>query len=213
MIKKESYISTYSGNKFFPFNPKKEDVLIDDISRSLSNLARYNGHTEYMFSVAQHSVNCANILKFLGYNNRIVLLGLMHDTAEAYLGDYPSPIKKFIPELEEIENDILNVIFDRFDIEKPSKEEWDIVMEADKSLLLFEGVNITSNVNNWAYSYEQNLINLMSYSEFREDNSITYEAYENGEVLFPVDTSKKYFEEVNDEFLSYFFRTEGSWKI
>ena len=45
--------------KFYPFDPRPEDIYIEDISLSLSRLARYLGHTREdsePMSVAQHSV-------------------------------------------------------------------------------------------------------------------------------------------------------------
>lgn len=85
------YIQTYTGKKFHPFDPKPEEICIEDIAHSLAHICRFNGHTEFFYSVAQHSLIVAHLLK--DESPLTQLLGLLHDAAEAYIGDIPAPIK------------------------------------------------------------------------------------------------------------------------
>ena len=48
------YILTYSKIKFYPLEPIKEDIKIEDIAHSLSLMTRANGHSRQFYSVAQH---------------------------------------------------------------------------------------------------------------------------------------------------------------
>ena len=100
----ERWIQTYTGKKFFPMNPKTEDLDIIDIAHALSMKCRFVGHTKQFYSVAQHSVivswNCSN-----------PHLGLLHDAAEAYLPDVPAPIKDLYTQHIEMEEKICNLIF------------------------------------------------------------------------------------------------------
>lgn len=83
--KSKAWIQTFSGKKFFPLDPRIEDIDIIDIAHSLSNQCRFSGHVKHFYSVAQHSVYVSYLSKSLA--------GLMHDGSEAYLVDLPKPIK------------------------------------------------------------------------------------------------------------------------
>jgi hypothetical protein len=81
-------ILTFTGKVFDFFKPEPEMICIADIAHALALTNRYSGHTSQPYSVAEHSVRCSHIP--IGDP----LLNLMHDSAEAYIGDIPSPQKK-----------------------------------------------------------------------------------------------------------------------
>jgi hypothetical protein len=109
-----SWIQTYSGIKFYPLDPRPEDVSIVDIAHALGNVCRFAGHVSEHYSVAQHSVLVSQLVP-----PEDALWGLMHDAAEAYTGDLPRPIKKQIPQWAGIENRLLDVIAQRFNLRLP----------------------------------------------------------------------------------------------
>ncbi len=82
------WIQTYMGNQVWPLSLHREDVFIGDIAHALGNLCRFNGHCRRFYSVAEHSVRVSRILP-----DDLALWGLMHDAAEAYLGDVTRPVK------------------------------------------------------------------------------------------------------------------------
>ena len=84
-------IITYTGKVFDLLNPQPEMVCIDDIAHSLAYQCRYTGHTQEFYSVAQHCVLMAE-LDFLGDP----LVRLLHDAAEAYIGDIARPWKQLL---------------------------------------------------------------------------------------------------------------------
>lgn len=86
----DTYLFTCSG-KFHPLAPRVEEVNFVDIARSLANTARWNGHTCGLFSVAEHS-----ILVSRQCPPELELWGLLHDAAEAYIGDIPAPMKSML---------------------------------------------------------------------------------------------------------------------
>lgn len=88
-----AWIQTYTCRKFWPLDPRAEDIEIVDIAHALSNQCRFSGHTSTHYSVAQHCVHVADLLREQGYNARVQLQGLLHDAGEAYLVDLPSPVK------------------------------------------------------------------------------------------------------------------------
>lgn len=81
------WIITYTGRQFWPLDPRPEDVCLEDIAHALSNLCRFNGHCRSFYSVAQHSV-------LVSENCVFAFRGLLHDAAEAYLGDMSRPMKR-----------------------------------------------------------------------------------------------------------------------
>ena len=54
-----SYITTVTGKHFYPLNPNQQDIDIEDIAHALSLICRANGHFRHFYSVAQHSIACA----------------------------------------------------------------------------------------------------------------------------------------------------------
>ena len=83
------WIMTYTGRHFTPFDPKIQDIDIRDIAHALSNICRFGGHCSEFYSVAEHS-----ILVSILCPPELKLAGLLHDAAEAYLGDVPTPLKQ-----------------------------------------------------------------------------------------------------------------------
>lgn len=83
-----------SGNYVNPMSLRPDDVWIEDIAHALGNQCRYSGHTREFYSVAEHSVRLATILEEAGESWEVVLFGLLHDAAEAYLVDLPRPLKR-----------------------------------------------------------------------------------------------------------------------
>lgn len=156
--KAKSWIGTYTGRKFYPYDPKPKDVNVEDIAHSLSLQCRFNGHCEHMYSVAQHSINCTKLLKELGYDVKYQLYALLHDASEAYLSDLPRPVKEYMPEYYEVEQKVQDVIWEHFGLSNPTKEDWDIIYFADNQLLYWEGVKLTKNIDNWTEKYN-NLLN------------------------------------------------------
>jgi hypothetical protein len=88
-----SWITTYTGRRINPLDPRAEDVYIEDIAHALSLKCRWTGHVSTFYSVAQHSVLVAKELRRAGHSPRTQLAGLLHDASEAYLPDIASPIK------------------------------------------------------------------------------------------------------------------------
>lgn len=87
----EPCIQTYTGRKFFPLNPRAEDICVEDIAHSLSLKCRFGGHCLRFYSVAQHCVLVSKLLE--PAEESTLLWGLLHDAAEAYIPDFAAPIK------------------------------------------------------------------------------------------------------------------------
>jgi hypothetical protein len=84
----QHYFTTFTGRRFWPLDPRAEDIDIRDIARALSMICRFNGHVRAFYSVAQHSVIVSHHV-----SPDYALYGLLHDAAEAYMGDMSSELK------------------------------------------------------------------------------------------------------------------------
>ena len=87
------YLQTVSGRWVNPFDPDPDQIELADIARALANQCRFGGHCRTFYSVAQHCVIVSELIEEEGGTAHDALAALMHDAAEAYLGDLPHPIK------------------------------------------------------------------------------------------------------------------------
>lgn len=137
------YMTTISGRNLYPLNPNPKDICIDDIAHALSNCARWGGHTNKHFSVAQHSV----LVSYLCDPND-ALIGLFHDAAEAYIGDMIRPVK-YLPAIyaayKPIETKVTQAIADALGI--PSLEKTESVERADQLCLASEFITLRDAYN------------------------------------------------------------------
>lgn len=140
-------IETYSGKIFDLLDPKPEMVCIEDIIHSLANICRYAGHVQEFYSVAEHSVRMAMSPVFSGKP----LARLMHDAAEAYIGDIASPWKQMLNveldiddvlSVKEFESRILTVICKALDL-RLTNDDFLAVKEADNRMYATEVRDLT----------------------------------------------------------------------
>ena len=67
-----SYITTVTGKHFYPLNPDQQNIDIEDIAHALSLICRANGHFRHFYSVAQHSLACAEEAAARGGRSRLL---------------------------------------------------------------------------------------------------------------------------------------------
>ena len=133
-----SYITTYTGKHFDPVTPDKNLIDIRDIAHALSLICRGNGHVKTFFSVGQHCVNAAKEAILRGYSDRVILACLIHDAGEAYLSDVPRPVKPSMPEYNQLEDCLLNIIYEKFLGSPLTEEEQRLVKSVDNDLLYYD---------------------------------------------------------------------------
>lgn len=92
--------------------PRAESFEIEDIARGLAYVCRFAGQINRFYSVAAHSINASIKAAHRGYGPRRQLYALLHDAAEAFVSDVPSPVK--VSGFKKIEKRLLNVICKKF---------------------------------------------------------------------------------------------------
>jgi uncharacterized protein len=142
------YLQTVSGRWVNPFDPDPAQLDAGDIARALANQCRFGGHSRAFYSVAQHSVIVSRLVEERGGDVEDAFAALMHDAAEAYLGDMPHPLKHRSPlgaAFKEAEDHLEQAIRDRFGI-KPDVPE---IKRADRALLATERRAFSAETWHW----------------------------------------------------------------
>jgi len=142
------YITTYTGKKFPLLDPSPDDVCIEDIAHHLARICRYTGAigdgvSSSYYSVAEHSVFVA-LCAPVQYR----MAALLHDAAEAYIGDLSRPLKYLagMQAYRDMDAKIEAVIAKKFNLEYP----WPaIVKELDSRIILDEKATFLKD-QDWA---------------------------------------------------------------
>lgn len=138
--KEDSWIKTYTGRRFYPFDPRLDEIELTDIAHALSMQCRFSGHVKEFYSVAQHSVMVHDLVQ----SPRAKFWALFHDATETYIGDMASPIKWFFPEFSEMEDALALRIIERWRIPFDEEIEHE-VKQVDNWLVFQEGRLLLNN--------------------------------------------------------------------
>jgi hypothetical protein len=153
-----TFIRTYTGRRFWPLDPRADEIFIEDVAHHLANECRFTGATYCHYSVAEHSVRVSKLAEQLILKQNktrgaavitsareVALWGLLHDASEAYLKDLPRPVK-YAPGLGEIYRQIEQMITDEvivcFDL---MPHEPHVVKQADDILCATEKRDLMTN--------------------------------------------------------------------
>ena len=137
------FMHTFTGQPYWPCDPRPEEVRIVDIAHHLSMLCRYTGAVKRFYSVAEHCVLVSYLVP-----PEHALVGLLHDAPEAYLGDINRPVKHG-PGLEgfrELEHRNWLAVADRFGLPHELPHE---VEMADNGVCLIERELLFPPADGW----------------------------------------------------------------
>ena len=121
------YTSTGMAVGFGPGEFRQEHVSIEDIARHLAQIARFGGAGRRFYSVLKHSLLVGRLVCEPWHRQ-----ALLHDSAEAYIGDHVSPLKQIVCDLKELEERFTRIVFESLGILWPSAAGWAIIHDADR---------------------------------------------------------------------------------
>lgn len=134
-------ILTYTGRIVTPFDMDPGQIDIRDIAHALAQQPRFLGHTPVFYSVAQH---CYEGARYLAEEDLGTPMGqlvfLLHDAAEAYLCDMPSPLKHHpaMEEYRDAQEKLQWQIFTEFGVWQAASNDRDFEKQTDLRMLSTE---------------------------------------------------------------------------
>ncbi len=113
-------LHTFSGKVIDLHDPDPDDILLEDIVLGLSHACRYAGHMPEFYSVAQHSLLVAQLCP-VTVSRTERLAALLHDSAEAYMGDMTRRLKyaEGMETYRRLEKQLQGVIWRKFGVPTP----------------------------------------------------------------------------------------------
>jgi len=147
------WVETASGKRFSLSEPRPEDVCIEDIAHGLALICRYTGQCDRFYSVAEHSVLCACLAKWDGESADVRMACLLHDAAEAYIGDINGQVKKEmrdrgVRELDFLEDAVIFTVLQGLGLERLYPVP-DVASSIDKTLFLVEEREMMPSRGDW----------------------------------------------------------------
>jgi hypothetical protein len=122
-------IMLHSGAWFDFASPRTSAFTIEDIAHGLAHICRYAGQCRRFYSVAEHSLHVSKVAVDFEYE------ALLHDAAEAFIGDITRPLKQMLPDFMRIEASVQEAVLERFGLAGPLPAE---VKDADLRVLAAE---------------------------------------------------------------------------
>ncbi len=145
-----------SGRYFDLLDPQPDQFTLGDIAGALSKICRFGGQINEFYSVAEHSVHCAENVIIA----EVSAAALMHDAAEAFCGDVVKPLKVMLSEYAAIEARVEKVIGQKFGID--FAKHHDAVRDIDRAMLIAERKHFfTSDNVVWTGEKEVRTINVV----------------------------------------------------
>jgi len=182
------FVQTFSKAKLDPWNPDPDQIRMIDIAHALSHICRFGGHCTEFYSVAQH---CVLVSEYLWEKTKDIVVscaGLLHDASEAYMVDMPNPIKARLPDYIKVEENLLSVIYKKFQIAPCTT----FVKNADMVLLATEARDLMDDPQDWNLNIKpwsvvinpvgpRQARNLFSerWKYFRDNNILEYQGIKN----------------------------------
>lgn len=105
----ETRIMLASGALFDLLDPAASDFTLHDIAHGLGRVCRFGGQCARHYSVAEHSVHVSRLVPL-----DLKPAALLHDAAEAFIGDVVRPLKALLPEYAIVERRVEDAIAARF---------------------------------------------------------------------------------------------------
>ena len=117
--------------------PDPQVITIESIALGLARICRFGGQIREWYSVAEHSLWCERLAEADRHEVAVRRAVLLHDAAEAFIGDVVRPLKQLLPQYRAIEARLQAAIHQRFDVTVDNATHR-IIREIDNAILKAE---------------------------------------------------------------------------
>lgn len=179
MPDREIYTYLKDGRVVDANDLRPNDIDIEFIASALSKICRFNGQTPKFYSVAEHSVYVSQLVE-----PQFKLHALLHDAAEAYIGDIITPVKDVTIEVRDMELRITARIAAQLDVDISSGRHK--VKQADADMLRVEAHQIYNAEFPSVFNEPK-----LQYLEHREAYEFFMQAYRKYTFIKNVDALKQ----------------------
>jgi uncharacterized protein len=107
--RKGDWIALRSGGRFWPLDPRPDEIEINDIAHALGMTCRYAGHGFTFYSVAEHCCLLHDVIE-----PEFKLAALLHDGEEYAMPDMVRPLKRHFPEYVRAGDHLRAMIFEKY---------------------------------------------------------------------------------------------------
>lgn len=125
-----------SGHYFDLADPRPDAFEFADIAGALSKVCRFGGQCPEFYSVAEHLWHCTMLAQEDGLTRDERVAVLLHDAAEAFVGDVVKPLKALLPEYAAVELAVERAVGERFGVDFAAHAE--AVKKIDREVLIAE---------------------------------------------------------------------------
>jgi len=162
---RSDWFQTATGRLCFVMSPELSSIDIVDIAIALSRICRFGGHLRPEvphYSVAQHSVFVSYLVP-----PELALRALLHDAAEAYLGDAIRPLKNVIgPIYKPLEHEWEREIGRRFHLGDALRHMHPAIKRADSIALETERRDLCAHNARWEHAVQPHPDRIVPLSAF-----------------------------------------------
>ena len=145
-------MQTHSGQMVDLLDPQPETLLLQDIAHHLAMTCRFGGATTHFYSVAEHSILVLDLVDAIADEGAAATReerawALLHDAAEAYIGDIVSPVRAVLgAPMEALERRIMRALCVKHGLPEEMPE---IVRVADELALALEAQRLLGVGPQW----------------------------------------------------------------
>lgn len=149
------FIWTAGGRRVYPADLRADQIDFESVVEGISKQPRFGGQTNgCLYTVGEHSLRVAALMAAAGWGDSpsAMLAALLHDAAEAYIGDQAKPIKLTLPDYQELESRMQQAIWTHFDL-TPSPEVMAAIKYWDTRIVLTEAMSLFRESPEWVEDF------------------------------------------------------------
>lgn len=109
-------IRVNSGSYLDLLDPQPSQFTFRDIAKALSKICRYGAQVDRFYSVCEHCLHCSTVAQSDCLGREVQAACLLHDAAEAFLGDVVKPLKNLLPQYMELEERMEAMIAEKYGV-------------------------------------------------------------------------------------------------